>query len=101
MTTGDLVFLGGQFHFSIGGDGKIIDGHFVARIGIKAPDTVPAEFKATVEEKQVQNVEIRLSKNNVFLDNPIAALVPKAKLQALPRFAPPGAAADPGGEVIP
>jgi hypothetical protein len=101
MTTADLVFLGGQFHFSIDKAGKIEQAHFVARIGRKAPvEVTDPEVRAAFEEKRVENVEIRINKSNTLLDGPVASLVPKAKDIALARFAPAGTPVDAGGEIL-
>lgn len=88
MTTDDLVFLDGQFHFSVGRDFKIKDATFVGRVGLRAPDSIPAEHRDAIEGKRTESVEIRISSESKLLDEPLKTLVPKVLTKALTRFDP-------------
>lgn len=100
MTTADLVFLGGQFNFVVDRDSKIVQAHFVGRVGVKAPDGVPTEFKGTIEEKRTESVEVKISKGSTLLNSALPSLVTMVMDKALERLVPPVAGQDAGGVVL-
>jgi hypothetical protein len=101
MTKDDLVFLGGQYHVTIGRDKRIEQASFVARVGKKAPaEITDPEVRAAYEEKRVETVEIRISRTVTLLDTATASLESKARDKALTRFAPEAVPSAPDGEVI-